>query len=277
MKYLIIGGTGTLGRALIKRLQNEELRIYSRDEFKQYELRHNKNCHFFIGDIRDKERLEMAMEGVDIVIVAAALKNIEKCEYNPFEAIKTNIVGCQNVIDCAMKTRPKQVIYISTDKAVNPENLYGATKMCAERLIESANNYKGNRDTQFKFVRYGNVWGSRASVLYQWEKQDPIQVRGMDSTRFHLTESQAVSIIVLAITWDDVKTLPTILEKGIKAYKLRDLAVTYCNLTGKEWKEVPMVKGEKTHELLDYGYSSFNAEKLTGEELRLLVREFLDR
>ena len=274
MKYLIIGGTGTLGKALIKRLDTDELRIYSRDEFKQYELRHNKNCKFFIGDIRDKERLELAMEDVDIVIVAAALKNIEKCEYNPFEAIKTNIVGCQNVIDCAMKTRPKQVIYISTDKAVNPENLYGATKMCAERLIESANNYKGNRDTQFKFVRYGNVWGSRASVLYQWEKQDVIEVRGMDSTRFHLTEDDAVDLVLTSINQDEYfRWIP----QDIKAYKLRDLAVTFCNLTGKTWKEIPMVKGEKTHELLDYGMSSFNADKLTGEELRLLVKEFLDR
>jgi len=271
MKYLIIGGTGTLGKALIKRLDTDELRIYSRDEFKQYELRHHKNCKFFIGDIRDKERLELAMEDVDIVIVAAALKNIEKCEYNPFEAIKTNIVGCQNVIDCAMKTRPKQVIYISTDKAVNPENLYGATKMCAERLIESANNYKGNRDIQFKFVRYGNVWGSRASVLYQWEKQDPILVRGMDSTRFHLTEDDAVDVVFEALGgWQ-------YLPQNIKAYKLRDLAVTFCNLTGKSWEEIPMVKGEKTHELLDYGMSSFNAEKLNGEELRKLVSDFLNR
>ena len=274
MKYLILGGTGTLGKALIKRLQDDNiLRIYSRDEFKQYELRHNKNCKFLIGDIRDKERLELAMEGIDIVIVAAALKNIEKCEYNPFEAIKTNVIGCQNVIDCAMKTRPKQVIYISTDKAVNPENLYGATKMCAERLIESANNYKGNRDTQFKFVRYGNVWGSRASVLYQWAKQDPIQVRGMDSTRFHLTEEDAVNIVLWGIESDDIANIPD----GIKAYKLRDLAVTYCNLTGKTWEEVPMVKGEKTHELLDYGMSSFNAEKLSGDELRKLVSDFLNR
>ena len=273
MKYLIIGGTGTLGKALIKRLDTDELRIYSRDEFKQYELRHNKNCKFFIGDIRDKERLELAMEDVDIVIVAAALKNIEKCEYNPFEAIKTNIVGCQNVIDCAMKTRPKQVIYISTDKAVNPENLYGATKMCAERLIESANNYKGNRDTQFKFVRYGNVWGSRASVLYQWEKQDVIQVRGMDSTRFHLTEDNAVDVVQTAIVFNGTKHIPN----NIKAYKLRDLAITFCNLTGKQWKEIPMVTGEKTHELLDYGMSSFNAEKLNGEELRKLVSDFLNR
>ncbi len=273
MKYLIIGGTGTLGKALINRLQDDELRIYSRDEFKQYELRHHKNCKFLIGDIRDKERLELAMEGIDIVIVAAALKNIEKCEYNPFEAVKTNIIGCQNVIDCAMKTRPKQVIYISTDKAVNPENLYGATKMCAERLIESANNYKGNRDTKFKFVRYGNVWGSRASVLYQWAKQDPIQVRGIDSTRFHLTEDDAVNIVLWGIDSNDTSNIPD----GIKAYKLRDLAVTYCNMTGKTWKEIPMVKGEKTHELLDYGVSSFNADKLSGEELRKLVSDFLNQ
>jgi FlaA1/EpsC-like NDP-sugar epimerase len=270
---LIIGGTGTLGKALIKRLQNDNiLRIYSRDEFKQYELRHEKNCKFFIGDVRDKKRLEMAMENVDIVIHAAAMKNIEISEYNPFEAIKTNVYGTQNVIDCAMKTRPKQVLFVSTDKAVSPENLYGATKLCAERLIISANNYKGPRDTMFKFVRYGNVWGSRGSVLHQWATQDKIKVRDMSSTRFHLMPEDAVDIIMDALASDKVKNIPK-----PKAYELKALAITYSNMTGKEIEEVDKLTGEKSHESLDIGVTSHGADKLSGDELRKLVSDFLNQ
>ena len=270
---LIIGGTGTLGKALIKRLQNDNiLRIYSRDEFKQYQLRHEKNCHFFIGDVRDRKRLQMAMEGADIVIHAAAMKNIEISEYNPFEAVKTNIYGTQNVIDCAMKTRPKQVLFVSTDKAVSPENLYGATKLCAERLIVAANNYKGDRDTVFKFVRYGNVWGSRGSVLHQWNNQDPIKVRDMASTRFHLMPEDAVDIIMDALNGDKIKNIPK-----PKAYELKALAVTYANMTGKDIQQIEKLVGEKTHESLDIGVTSAGADKLTGDELRKLVSDFLSQ
>lgn len=271
--YLITGGTGTLGNALVERLHDDNIiRIYSRDEYKQYNMRHYKNCRFFIGDVRDRDRLDMAMEGVDIVIHAAALKHTTNSEYNPFEFIKTNVIGTQNVIDMAMKHRPEQVLFISTDKAVNPENLYGATKMCAERLISNANNYKGKRKTVFKFVRYGNVWGSRGSVLERWNEQDVFEVRDMAVTRFHLTPDDAVNVVLDALESSMIKNIPK-----CRGYKLRDLAVTYKNMTGKDFIITSPLPGEKTNELLDYGVSSHNADMLNGEELRELVSDFLNR
>ena len=171
---MLTGGTGSFGNEFVSQLLSKRkfsgiLRIYSRDEFKQYELgrrfKNDKRLRFFIGDVRDKSRLERAVEGVDIVVHAAALKQVPFLEYNPFEAVKTNILGTQNVVDATIDNNVKRVVLVSTDKAVNPVNLYGATKMVAEKLFIQGNSYVGPRDTRLSVVRYGNVVGSRGSVV----------------------------------------------------------------------------------------------------------------
>ncbi len=176
---LITGGTGSLGNQLVEKLLQENLVnkivIFSRDELKQYEMAakfgHNEKLRFFIGDVRDVTRLKMAFRDIDIVIHAAALKHVPVCEYNPFEAIKTNIMGAQNVIDAAFEAEVKKVIALSTDKAANPINLYGATKLASDKLFIAANSYTGGRNTVFSVVRYGNVLGSRGSVIPIFIKQ----------------------------------------------------------------------------------------------------------
>ena len=187
-KILITGGTGSLGQALTARLlPANTVRIFSRDEFKQKDMSIKyPDCKFLIGDIRDKERLDMACEDIDYIIHCAALKHVDTAYYNPFEMVKTNIHGSQNVIDCALNHNVEKVILISTDKACEPINLYGASKLCAEKMFESANNYKGKHRTEFKYVRYGNVFGSRGSVIDVWGKQERIFVRGFGATRFHI-------------------------------------------------------------------------------------------
>ena len=174
---LITGGTGSFGKKFTQTLlckypDVKKIIIYSRDEFKQFvmsnmpEFKDYKNkLRFFIGDVRDKDRLKMAMENVDFVVHAAALKQVPTCEYNPFEAIKTNINGAQNVIECALDRNVEKVVALSTDKACAPINLYGATKLCADKLFIAANSYCGLKRTRFSVVRYGNVAGSRGSVI----------------------------------------------------------------------------------------------------------------
>jgi UDP-N-acetylglucosamine 4,6-dehydratase/5-epimerase len=276
-KILITGGTGTLGQALVRELSEDDsidiIRIYSRDEFKQQQMKSwaGEKCRFFIGDVRDKERLDLAMEDVDIVIHAAALKQIDTGEYNPFEFVKTNVLGTQNVIDCAMKHDIKQVLLISSDKAVNPINLYGATKLCAEKLIVAANNYKGTRETKFKYVRYGNVWGSRGSVLEQWEKETVFNVRDLSATRYHITIKEALELIRKALSEDGDGWVP-----DLPSYTLKDLANAYSELTGKRYIiGNGILKGEKLHESLSYGTTSFEAKRLDMEELRRLLSSYL--
>ena len=171
---LITGGTGTFGRAFTKYVMEhydpKKIIIYSRDEFKQFHMQNDfkeyaPKLRFFIGDVRDRERLRRAFEGVDYVIHAAALKQVPACEYNPAEAIKTNINGAQNVIDAALDMGVKKVVALSTDKAVNPVNLYGGTKLVSDKLFIAANAYAGVKDICFSIVRYGNVAGSRGSVI----------------------------------------------------------------------------------------------------------------
>lgn len=169
---LITGGTGSFGKKcteiLLKDGPPKRLVIFSRDELKQYEMRQQfpEEClRFFIGDVRDRDRLSRAMDGVDLVIHAAALKHVPACEYNPFEAVKTNILGAVNIVDAAIDTGVEKVIALSTDKAVNPVNLYGATKLCAEKLFIQGNTYSGTDRTKFSCVRYGNVVASRGSVI----------------------------------------------------------------------------------------------------------------
>ncbi len=205
---LITGGTGSFGKSFVKyALKNynfKKIIIFSRDEMKQYEMRNsfskkdNIKIRFLIGDIRDKERLIFAMENVDIVVHAAALKQVDTAEYNPFEAIKTNIIGSQNVIEACLASNVDKVISLSTDKASSPVNLYGATKLTADKLFISANNYKGIRKTIFSVVRYGNVLGSRGSVLplfLNQKKQNTFTVTDKRMTRFNITLSSAVEFV----------------------------------------------------------------------------------
>lgn len=209
---LVTGGTGSFGRKfadiLLRRHRPKKLIIFSRDELKQHEMRmtygeaEDATLRYFIGDVRDKERLSRAMYGVDIVVHAAALKQVPTCEYNPFEAIQTNILGGKNVIDVAIDSGVKKVMAISTDKAVNPVNLYGATKLCAEKLFVQGNSYAGGRATRFSCVRYGNVVGSRGSVIPLFQRQrenGTLQITDRRMTRFWLTLEQGVNFVIRCI------------------------------------------------------------------------------
>lgn len=204
---LLTGGTGSFGQKfteiMLKRYKPKIIRIFSRDELKQYEMgrkfNDDEHLRFFIGDVRDKDRLQRAMDGVDIVIHAAALKQVPLCEYNPFEAVKTNIFGGQNVIEAAIDHNVERVMAVSSDKAVNPVNLYGATKMCMERLFIAANSYVGGeRQTKMSCTRYGNVMGSRGSVIPLFNSQKSggeITVTDKRMTRFWLTLEQGVEFV----------------------------------------------------------------------------------
>lgn len=206
---LVTGGTGSIGSEIVRRVLQygpEVVRILSRDESKQFELEQEigdiENVRFLIGDVRDKDRLNRAFEDINIVFHAAAMKHVPACEYNPFEAVKTNVVGTQNVIDAALDNGVEKVIAISTDKAASPINTMGATKLLAEKLIIDANFYKGHRKTVFSCVRFGNVMGSRGSVIPLFEKQiktgGPITVTDPEMTRFMMTIPQAVDLVFKA-------------------------------------------------------------------------------
>ncbi len=211
---LITGGTGSFGKQFVKTILErypdvKRLVIYSRDELKQYEMAQiyseNKfpQIRFFIGDVRDRERLKRACEGVDIIIHAAALKQVPAAEYNPDEFIKTNIGGAQNIVDVALSTNVKIVIALSTDKAAAPINLYGATKLVSDKLFISANNIKGSRDLRFSVVRYGNVMGSRGSVIPFFIKTaregKDLPITSMKMTRFNISLEQGVEMVMWAI------------------------------------------------------------------------------
>jgi len=270
-KILITGGTGSLGNCIVRYLNQNNIRIYSRDEYKQKEMsKRFPKCRYLIGDVRDKERLDMSMEGIDIVIHAAALKHIDIGEYNPFEFIKTNINGTQNVIECALKNDIEQVLLISSDKAVNPVNLYGFTKGCAERLIIAANNYKGKHKTIFKYVRYGNVFGSRGSVLEIWK--DNFEVRDRDATRYHLMLNQAYDLIKWSLQNDQIINIPA----NLLSYSIGDLADVYADLTGKRPIYTQLLPGEKKHETLDGITNSYNAERIDKDVLLCLVSDYLN-
>jgi FlaA1/EpsC-like NDP-sugar epimerase len=209
-KILIIGGTGTIGNGLIKELikhEPEVIRIFSRDEYKQFKMENELNnrgkFRFLIGDVRDYERLERAMNNIDIVFNFAAMKHVPACEYNPTEAIKTNVTGMENVIKAAMYNNVDSVLFTSSDKAINPTNSYGATKLLAEKLVQAANFSKGSCKTKFVAVRFGNVMGSRGSVIPLFKKQieanKKITVTDPEMTRFMMTLTQAVGLILHAV------------------------------------------------------------------------------
>jgi UDP-N-acetylglucosamine 4,6-dehydratase len=208
---LITGGTGSFGRKcteiLLREYRPKKLIIFSRDELKQHDMRQlypetaDSPIRFFLGDVRDQSRLERAFHGVDLVIHAAALKQVPACEYNPFEAVQTNIIGAKNIIDAAIDQSVKKVVALSTDKAVNPVNLYGATKLCSEKLFVHGNAYAGQTGTRFSCVRYGNVVGSRGSVIplfIEQRKQGRVTVTDPRMTRFWITLEQGVRFVIKA-------------------------------------------------------------------------------
>lgn len=258
---LITGGTGSFGKKFLEMIFEKynpnKVIIYSRDEFKQ-SVMHNEyvnkvdmsKVRFFIGDVRDKDRLYRAFEGVDYVIHAAAMKQVPTCEYNPFEAIKTNIHGAQNVIDAALDRGVKKVVALSTDKAVNPINLYGGTKLVSDKLFVAANAYSGTNGTRFSIVRYGNVAGSRGSVIpffsgliKQGEKELPVTDSRM--TRFWITLEQGVELVFKAIA--ESKGGETYISK-IPSFKITDLA--NAMLPDAKIKEIGIREGEKLDEIM---------------------------
>ena len=258
---LITGGTGSLGRALTKRLleQNAKtVRIFSRNESKQIEMESefsdDKRLRFFLGDIRDSERLFTALEDVDIVFHTAALKHVPKIEYNPFESIKTNVIGSQNVIDNSLKQNVEKVIAISTDKAVSPLNTYGATKLLMEKLFVSANNYL-NREkyrTRFHAVRYGNVLGSSGSVIPKFIQQiksnEKIKITDSLMTRFNITMDNALDLI---INTAKIGKGSEIFIPKLKAYNIMDVKSALFDLLHEtEYEVVGIRPGEKLHETL---------------------------
>lgn len=260
---LLTGGTGSFGKAFTKYVLNnydpKKIIIYSRDEFKQFNMQNDfrkefpdkfNKLRFFIGDVRDKERLTRAMEGVDYVIHAAALKQVPACEYNPQEAIKTNIHGAQNVIDAALDSGVKKVVALSTDKAVNPVNLYGGTKLVSDKLFIAANAYAGSKDISFSIVRYGNVAGSRGSVIPFFKdiidkggKELPITDYRM--TRFWISLDEGVQLVIKAL--EEAKGGETFISK-IPSFKITDLAEAM--LPGCAKPEVGIREGEKLHEIM---------------------------
>ena len=265
---LITGGTGSFGKGflsyLIKNFKGfKKIIIFSRDELKQFEMANTFSekkypfIRYFIGDVRDLDRLKRALEEVDYVIHAAALKQVEAAEYNPFEVIKTNIVGAQNVIEaCLDSSSVKKIVALSTDKAVSPVNLYGATKLCAERLFMSANNIVGKKNKIFSVVRYGNVMGSRGSVIPAFIKQKKsgiIQITDPEMTRFNITLSESVKLVIYALN----KSIGgEIFVPKIPSYKLTTLARTIAD--GVKINIIGIRPGEKIHEELISKSESIN-------------------
>ncbi|MGF1933561.1 MAG: UDP-N-acetylglucosamine 4,6-dehydratase (inverting) [Nostoc sp. ChiQUE02] len=254
---LITGGTGSFGKQFVKtilsRYQPQKVIVYSRDELKQYEMAQEFNApvmRYFIGDVRDRDRLRLAMRGVDYVIHAAALKHIPAAEYNPMECIKTNIYGANNVIDIALDQEVEKVIALSTDKAVNPINLYGATKLAADKLFVAANNIVGTMRTRFAVVRYGNVVGSRGSVVPFFqkliqEKAREIPITDPRMTRFWITLPQCVDLVINSF---ERMHGGEIFVPKIPSMKITDLAETLA--PGVPIKIVGIRPGEKLHEAM---------------------------
>jgi UDP-N-acetylglucosamine 4,6-dehydratase/5-epimerase len=258
-KILITGGTGSLGTALTKRLLKSNvntIRIYSRDELKQTKMQEELNddrLRFLIGDVRDEKRLNQSMEDIDIVFHTAALKHVPIAEYNPFEAIKTNVYGSQNVIESSYNNNVKLVIGVGTDKAVSPTNAYGATKLLMEKIFTSANFYKNINKTKFICVRYGNVLGSRGSILPKFLENisngNPIGITDPTMTRFNITMSDAVDLIFRAL---DKGNGGEIFVPKLKAYDVQTMSDVIVELAEKKVKvkKIPVRIGEKKHEML---------------------------
>lgn len=254
---LITGGTGSFGKKFIETVLNrytpKKIIIYSRDELKQFEMQQNPKfrkdgvlMRYFIGDVRDEKRLEMAMTGVDIVVHAAALKQVPAAEYNPFEAVKTNVIGGQNVIDASFSAGVHKVIALSTDKAAAPINLYGATKLTSDKLFVAANNYRGTHNTKFAVVRYGNVMGSRGSVIpffLDRKNSGILPVTDERMTRFNITLQEGVDFVLMAFDkmWGGELFVPK-----IPSYRILELAKAIA--PSAKYENVGIRPGEKLHE-----------------------------
>ncbi|NML86965.1 UDP-N-acetylglucosamine 4,6-dehydratase (inverting) [Polaromonas sp.] len=268
---LITGGTGTFGKAFVKTIferfpEVKRLVVFSRDELKQYEMGQQfletryPVLRYFIGDVRDADRLRRAMEGIDIVIHAAALKQVPAAEYNPFECIKTNVLGAQNVIEACLDTNVKRVVALSTDKAAAPINLYGATKLCSDKLFTAANNIKGHRDLRFSVVRYGNVMGSRGSVIpffLERRKTGMLPITDPAMTRFNISLQDGVDMVLWAL---EHAQGGEIFVPKIPSYRITDVA----KAIGPDC-EHPIIgirPGEKIHEEMITGSDSFNTVDL---------------
>lgn len=254
---LITGGTGSFGSKFVETIlgSHPEVRrivVYSRDELKQFEMSQRfpaesfPQVRYFVGDVRDKDRLYRALEDIDIVVHTAALKQVPACEYNPFEAIKTNILGAQNVIEASIDRRVRRVIALSSDKAAAPINLYGATKLCSDKLFVAANNFKGKQDIRFSVVRYGNVMGSRGSVIpffLEKRKNGFLPITDERMTRFNITLEEGVGLVLYALEymWGGETYVPK-----IPSYRITDLAEAIAPGCRKEI--VGIRPGEKLHE-----------------------------
>jgi len=258
-KILITGGTGSLGKALTKRLLEskvDRIRIFSRNENKQVDMENelsDSRLRFLIGDVRDRDRLEAALEDIDIVFHAAALKHVPRIEYNPFEAIKTNVIGSQNVIDAALKQNVEKAICISTDKAVSPLNTYGATKLLMEKLFITANNFMQlpRHRTKFLAIRYGNVFGSSGSIIPTFLKQikngGKITVTDTRMTRFSITMEQALDFILdCSVTGKKSE----IYIPKLKGYSIELIIEAFRDLYEVEIENIGLRPGEKFHEVL---------------------------
>lgn len=252
---LITGGTGSFGKRFVKhaleRLELKRLVVFSRDELKQFEMAQHisaPNLRYFIGDVRDKERLHRAFDGIDVVVHAAALKQVPTAEYNPFEAIKTNVIGAENVINEAIDQGVERVIALSTDKAANPINLYGATKLCSDKLFVSGNAYAGAKKTRFAVVRYGNVIGSRGSVIPFFlakRKTGVLPITDPRMTRFWITIQQGVDFVIRSI--ERMHGGETFVPK-IPSMNIMDLAKVVAPECRTE--VVGIRPGEKLHEVM---------------------------
>ena len=252
---LITGGTGSFGKKFVQmaleKYAVKKLIVFSRDELKQYEMQQqirDERLRFFIGDVRDPERLHRAFHGVDVVVHAAALKQVPACEYNPIEAVKTNILGAQNIINAAIDNGVKRIIALSTDKAANPINLYGATKLCSDKLFIAGNAYSGKEQTHFSVVRYGNVIGSRGSVIPLFREQAKtgvLTVTDKKMTRFWITLEKGVEFVIRCL---EIMHGGELFIPKIPSMNIMDLAKAIapnckCKITG-------IRPGEKLHEVL---------------------------
>ena len=268
---LITGGTGSFGKKFAERVLEQfpdvkRLVVFSRDELKQYEMSshgafsNSSKVRFFIGDIRDKDRINRALEGIDVVIHAAAMKQVPAAEYNPFEAIKTNVLGAQNLIEACLDNEVKRIVALSTDKAAAPVNLYGATKLCSDKLFTAANRITGSRDMKLSVVRYGNVMGSRGSVIPFFMKMKStgiLPITHPDMTRFNISLDDGVDMVFWAL---EQMSGGEIFVPKIPSYRILDVAEAVC--PNCEKPVVGIRPGEKIHEEMITVSDSYNTVDL---------------